>query len=260
MKKGIVLLSFFFLVLANRLFALYQGAPTLPDSIENGLFLSKENFFVFKAGYLGDFIHDERLECTEHLQGRVDQFQVERNQGVATVNLYDRVEFFGLAGAARASFSHRQEEANKLCRYETVYHWTAGAGMRVLAFTWGCAALGLSGAYQAAHLPITKIVLNGTPYASQATCKMKQWQLGAALSYQVRSFFPYLGIRYDSAHHKAVHISGLILPAHRFSMEKRDKVGGTVGFGYFPGNRFACGLEVRLVNEQALSLSMDLKF
>ena len=62
-------LFFFALTLSSALHALYNGNPALTESIEEGLFFSKDCNYSMKVGAQCDYVLDRKLEAKARPKG-----------------------------------------------------------------------------------------------------------------------------------------------------------------------------------------------
>lgn len=257
MKKWI-----FFLFLTPQLFALYMGNPSSVEVIDQGFFFSKENWLAVKAGYKRDWVFDRNMRAVSKISGRMDDFDFISDQGILTINLIDRIEVFGSAGAARFHAAHRPSSGIRH-EYETHDQFTWGIGGRGLLFSWKGASLGVEGSYQKAHPSIKWMTVNGAPISPSPGSKLAyhEWQVGMGVSYQIDLFIPYIGAKYSNAGASFRHLpSGFLTTGRHFKTKNRRKFGMAIGTTLSNGNRFAATVEARLIDEQSITLAAEAKF
>lgn len=257
MKKWIV-----FLFLTPKLFALYMGSPSAPEMMDQGFFFSKENWFAVKVGYQRDWVFDRNMRAVSKVSGRMDDFDSISDQGVLTINLINRIEIFGSAGATRFHAMHRPV-VSACCKYESHDQFTWGIGGRALLFSWKGASFGIEGGYQKAHPTLKWIALNGAPITPRGSSELSfhEWQVGLGVSYQVDLFTPYLGAKYSNAGASFKNLPSELLPiGPYFKTKSQRKFGMVIGTTLSNGNRFAATLEARLIDEQSITLAAEAKF
>lgn len=255
-----------FLILPLSLVALYNGNPSLPMMPEDGMFISKEDWLGIKMGYEFDDVYDRQL----HMAGKVPDHSLEKvqkyhslsNFGVLTLNLNDRFEVFGLLGSMSCKLSQHLFKNTKVS-YDTQTHFAWGAGARAILAYWGDLQLALNAAYVDSCLPLSSIKVNGSSYAKkQAQFDFCQWQVGMGISYRCSWFIPYIGVDYSDFRLKAEHLNGIgfLFPKKQVTFKEEYPMGLFFGFGISPTRAFNLNIEVRLINENALSFSGDFKF
>src|SRR3989304_2974411 len=227
------------------LHALPQGNPSFPNSIEKGLFLSDENFVALKGEYLGDVTWKTSYKTEGGVASRGRSYRGEIQSGLLIVNILNQFEAYGLAGAMKAHLTHRPFFDGVRRHYETHFNFAWGAGMRFIGFSWDKLTLGFDGKYVAAHLPIKKVSVEGSSSLSDGKWRVERWQGAGALSYKILFFVPYLGIRYTEMKDRIVGIKRVQLPCRSFLLKNRHRLGGSAGFGLFPGDNYAINFEGR---------------
>lgn len=241
--------------------ALYCGNPDEPELIDQGLFFAPNSSIGLKIGYQGDFIFNRRLEATSGVHCLVDEFSSRMNQGVATLNLMDRIEAFGSVGAMSAYTAFRPHRDEKRREFQTGDALTWGAGGRVLLFPWGDVNIGCSGSYQYADLPIRFDAINGESFSTDAKMKYWEWQVAALLSYRIEMFEPYCGVSYSVAEAVFRHVSSNMQLGHRqFKMKSQERVGLALGCSLTASKVVDLNLEVRLFSEESLTIAGNIKF
>ena len=252
--------------------ALPQGNPALPNAAEKGLFFCKENFFALKGGYLGDLSWNAhyKTEDVERIEGAApgpNLFKSKRSRGESqlhlgtlTLNILNQVEGYGFLGTMKARFSHIPEFDRRKRKYKTPYHPAYGGGLRIIGFYWKCATLGFDGKYFFSNLPIKSIRFHNRSVATDGRWEVRRWQVAGALSYQICYFVPYIGARYSEINDRIRNVKKAQLPFDAFKIKNRQRIGGTLGLGIFPGNYYTINVEWRFYDEEAFSAALDIKF
>jgi major outer membrane protein len=244
----------------TSLYALYNGNPSAPDIIDEALFSCQDNFFVIKAGYQGDYVFDRKLAARKGITGRMDQSQIGMNQGVLTLNLQDRFEIYGSVGAMNAFLSDRPHVDGQRRQYETHDELTWGVGGRCLIVPFKNIDFGVDACYQYANPHLAWNAINGVAYKTRGRLKYEEWQVGLGLSYHIDFFTPYLAVKYSNVWAKMSHIRPDILPVSHFKMKSREHFGLALGCTLSNGKIFDLTGEVRLFDEQAVSVAGNIKF
>lgn len=249
------------MVLLNSVHALYSGNPDEAELLDGGLFLPRDDSFGVKLGYQGDLVFDRKMHATSGVQGDVDTFESRMNQAVLSVNFMNRLELFGSAGSMKAYLSFRPNEEGKRREFQTHEQFTWGGGGRALLLNWGNAHVGASGSYQYAKLPINWDAVNGETFSSHATMKYWEWQAAGLIAYRVEIFDPYAGVSYSSAEAILYHIGeDLHLHHKRVKMKNRERIGLILGCSLTASRVVDLNIEVRLFDEEAVSIAGNMKF
>lgn len=257
MKKFLWLLIF-----SRSLIALYMGNPSAPGIVDEGFFFCKENWFAVKAGFQRDWVFDRNIKAVSKISGRLDDFECTGDQGVLKINLIDRIELYGSAGAARFFSSYRPSSTVKQ-EIQTHDQFTWGLGLRGNFYEWKGLSFGIDGCYQRAQPTIKWLTTNGVPVNPRAGSKLRyyEWQIGVGASYQIEIFFPYLGVKYSNAGVRFKHLpTGFIPNTRHFKGKNRRKFGMVLGTTLSTGNWFAGTVEARLIDEQSITLAAEVKF
>jgi len=256
-----ILFAFLFL-LTPALFALYSGNPSLPSMIEEGFFFCKENWFAVKAGYERDWVFDRNMKMVSKFSGRMDEFSYITDQGVLVFNLINRIEVYGLAGAARFKATHIPMRGVRN-EYETHDQFAWGMGARGIIYPWEKVTLGADIKYGRSQPTLRWMTTNGVPVNPRKGSKLNfhEWQIGIGASYQVDIFYPYLTVKYSNASSRLKHLPpGFLLGTRHFNMKNRRKFGLALGCSLSNTNRFDITVEARLIDEQAITLAGEVKF
>jgi hypothetical protein len=257
---------FFLSILPIKGFTLYNGNPSFPMMPEEGMFISKEDWFGVKIGYQFDDVYDRRLRMVhrhvDDQRKKVQEYESLSNQGVLTFNFNDRAEIFGTLGAMSFELSQRPFEDTKVS-YHTRTHFAWGVGGRVILAYWGNLQIAVNAAYLQSDLPISSVKVNDHSYGKKhAEAEFREWQIGAGVSYRFNGFVPYLGFDYSDFRMKIEHLNSLKFLFHRNHVVFKEvyPLGVFLGFGLSPEKGFNINFEVRFINENAASVSGDFKF
>ena len=248
------------LVASSSLYALYNGNPSAPNIIDEGIFSCEDQLIVFKAGYQGDIVFDRKLRARKGASGRMDRCEMGMNQGVITLNLLDRFEVYGSVGAMSAFLTHRPHVDFQRREYQTGDQLTWGTGARVVIVPFKNIDLGVEGGYQSAGPDVKWNAKDGVAYRTRAHFNYHEWQVGVGLSYHVDFLIPYFAVKYSNAQAKLSRIRPDILPNSSFKMNSREHFGLALGCTLSNAKIFDLTAEVRLFDEQAITLAGNLKF
>lgn len=258
-------IAFFLLMTSSYLLAAPIGNPSSPDIIEEGFVISPAAGASIRVGYEGNFVSDERLRQYREGKGRVDTFQQDVNSGTLTLNILNRIDFYGVLGASRIQADWRFENNNVETRIETEtnYRLAWAAGTNILLLTWGNTSLGAGGRYSFTKPSISWLTSNGAPVSNVNTdIKFKEWQGDLGFSHKIDIFMPYIGVKYTNAKAKIIDAQTPISNSGDSSnyMKRKYHVGVYLGCTISNAKLFMLNLEARLIDEEAVTIAGDIRF
>ena len=258
------------LILTVAAISQVHGAPVgntaAPQLIEEGFFISRDSWIDVRIGYEGDFVGNARMKQYQQGSGRVDTFQQYTNSGTATLNILDRLDLFGSFGSSRICADWRFTDESGLearAQMETLYHYIWAVGARGILFEWGNVALGLGGRYGYCNYKPSLLTINAVPVSTSGShCHWRGWQFDLDVSYKIDLFTPYVGLKYSSteAHIGPFSNSVSISGADTNHFENKTPVGLFLGCSLSTGKYFMLNVEGRLIDEDAVTISGDLRF
>jgi hypothetical protein len=258
--------KFALLFVCSALQAAPVGNTSAPDLIEKGMFSACANTVDMRAGYEGDYVADGRMSQYDQGNGRVDSYKQDTNSGTLTCNIQNRMDLYGVFGGSSTSANWRfTNPADNIVRIvvdtHTNFLWAAGA--RAILVEWCNVSLGCGGRYSSCHYQLSKLTSDGTKAATEgALFHWHQWQVNLDFSYKIHLFTPYIGTKYSSERSELSHFSVPISASGTGSnvFKNRNPVGLYVGCGLSTGDYFMLNIEGRLIDEEAITISADLRF
>lgn len=267
---GVCVRSSVFYILAlfcsEALFSAPVGNTSFPQILQTGFFFSSESWIDVRAGYEGDFVYDGRMKQKDEGVGRVDRYKQDTNSGTVTFNILDRLDIYGVFGSSQtradwrfldlAGGTHNAETGT-----ESGFLW--GVGARAILLEWGNTDIGVGGRYEACRYKPTWLTIDGANASvSGAHLRWDAWQINGDISYKIDLFTPYVGIKYLAADTKIGTFSTSIASngSGKNRFENRIPVGVYVGCTLSTGKYFMLNLEARFVDEEAITVSGDLRF
>src|SRR3990167_4628498 len=255
----------FFLLAIPGLFSAPVGNPAAPLLIREGFLIPASSWINLRGGYEGDFVGDGKLEQTIDGTGRVDTFQQYTNSGTVILNILERLDVFGVFGSSRVLTDWRFETGSTITQIqlETFYDFLWGVGARGVVFEWDKICLGIGWRYSFCNYTPSWLTTNAVPVSIGNTqLRWREWQIDLALSYKIDLFTPYLGVKYSNAHAKlgvfSIPISASETGANQFT--NRTPVGMVIGCSISNGKYFMLNIEGRLFDEDAVTISGELRF
>lgn len=256
-------------MLAASLQASGVGNPAFPRLIQKGYFIPESKGVSVRSGYEGDFVGDARLEQEKEGSGRVDCFSQSTNAGTVTLNLANRFDLYTALGASQFCASWRFEilENNALAIHraelETLTQFLWGLGARAILFETETLTIGAGGRYSFCQAePVTLAIDAINQAVAGSTCRWNEWQLDLDFAFQIDLFTPYLGVTYSFAQ---VWVGPFSTPISMNDsgvnhFETRQPVGAVLGCSISAGKYFFLNVEARLISQEAVTISGDIRF
>lgn len=253
------------------LFATLNAAPvgntSAPKIIEKGFIFPCQNWIDFRLGYEGDFVTDGRMRQTHQGSGRVDTYKQWTNSGTFTLNMVDRFDIYGVFGASEMDANWRFENTlnssiNRI-KFETNRNFLWAVGSRAILYEWFNTSLGIGGRYSAANYHLDELKSNGVHFnPGNSRIHWREWQIDLDVSYTICLFTPYIGVKYSNVRAKLrdfpLAISADLTGSNTF--KNQNTTGLVLGSAISNGNYFMFNLEARLIDEEAVTVSADLRF
>lgn len=249
-----IIISLF--TLSISLFALTNDNPAAPGMIENGIVFDKEGWFGLALAYEYDHVFNRRMKAVTATYPELTKVAYNLNQGIILLNLLHRFEVYGSLGALEMDVSQEVPRYRRL-NYSSSNDLAWGVGARALAYEWNNWSIGVDGKFLHAYPGIEHLDVNGTPtYLSRnAALDYREWQIGLGFAYTAPPIIPYIAADYSYA---SMH--GNLPGFTRYRAQNRRKFGMAIGSAITGGSAAALNVEMRLIDELALSLSGRLQF
>ncbi len=261
MKRTVISLLCF----SSSLFASPVGNAAAPELIEQGFFIPDDWWGNVRLGYEGDFVSDGKMQQYGQGYGRVDSYEQQTNSGVVTGNIADRVDLFCVLGSSRTNADWRFVDAENgvhRIEMETNYGFLWGAGVRGILYEEEDICLTLGGRFERSSFDPSWLTSDGVPKSvASGFVKWSQWQIDLDFSYTIDIFAPYIGVKYS---HARTELNSFSCPISEKGSSNQFKnrlpVGIFLGCGLSSGKYFMLNLEGRLIDEEAVTVSGDIRF
>lgn len=264
MKKIVffMFLNFFYFSLE----ATPTGNPATPKIIQEGIIFSSAKSFGVKLGYEGNFVVDKRLIQADGILKRVDDFSFSMNSAVLTFNFVNRLDLYGTYGIGRIEADWLINDGPDVLYYldlQTKYDWSYSLGTKVIFFEWGNVSLSAGGRYFYFRPTISYFSkVANVFHLSETKMKFWEWQADIGLSYNINIFTPYICAKYSKAK-ASFSIPDVIISSNGSSKQtfkNKNDFGMALGCSFSNGKYFLLNVEVRLIDEEAFTVSGEFKF
>ncbi len=273
MKKLLALVAG--LAAAGSAFAAPVGNPAAPMQYTDGVFFCDDcSCWSLRAGYRGDFVFDRKLESgrTGFGSGTIDTYSLYTNAGVLTLNLWDRLDIYGVWGATSQDLSTKLQDTAGTASYdeinfETKSIWAVGAKAVLWCWNWGCncgtTTLGADANYESVSSANAQTwVKNGavSTHATRTTAatRYKEWQVSLGLAHRVALLTPYVAVKWSSAHANA---GGRFNATSELpGLKSQRHWGWALGTTLVDAGRMTVSGEARFVDEKAATVTAEFRF
>lgn len=240
--------------------ALFCSNPSEPNLIDDGFFIPQDFCLNVKAGYQKDIVYDRILKLKKGRFQQISRFDTHWDQGVITLNVEDQWEIYGLVGTMRASWEQRSTTNNQVLEYQSHRNLAWGIGSRLIFFKWDQATFGLNTTYQRAYPHTFWNALSGSNVFGKAHMNYQEWQVNAAVSYEINFLIPYICIKYSGVSASLNQTKEFTLEKKHLKLKNRRQIGLGLGATFSPGKYADVTIESQLFDEEALTLSANVRF
>ncbi len=283
MKK---LLSILFATLsAASAIALPIGNPATPCLIRDGLiwegvwadfrdpYLSWSDAISMRAGFYGDYVFNRHLNVRNapSTGGQIERFQLFTNAGYLAFNLYDRVDIFSSVGTTNINLDGNLQTflpgapgTRISVESDADFSWSVGA--RAILFECGRATFGLEAQYFQTVPRINKVTLSSPTVSfypdDLLNLRYQEYQVGAAASYRIWNFAPYLGIKWTQVLGRSDEaIPPALLPGSpKYRLRNRFHTGYALGVSIVDSEKAMLTVEGRWPDEKAIYVNGQFRF
>jgi len=282
-KRFLVLISLIFTIgyIANFSYAATIGNSLDLDVPEKSAFLRQEviegtldeceQAVKVKASFDMEFVFNKDLHTTNELNGT--ELKGQWFMGKLGLTLFNRVEPYIKIGTSNLDVKWKYDVRDIEVDADNGFAW--GGGLKANIWEFENLGIRLTGdaQYRTTAPDVKEITVNGTSVVDRGpTFKVDEWQASLLLSkkfevpLKLQSIYvvPYTGVTYADSN-VDVDFNDPDLPGTDFSLfdaNNKKPYGFVLGFDIVPslGSAFIYSLELRLVDEVALSLGATVKF
>lgn len=243
----------------------------LRQEVVEGTLDECEQAVKVKASLDMEFVFNKELHTTNELTRA--ELKGQWFTGKLGLTLFNRVEPYIKIGTSdlEVKWKHNAQEIE----VDADSGFTLGGGVKANIWEFENSGIRLTGdmQYRTTNPDVSEIIVNGTSVIDKgATFKVDEWQLSLLLSkkfeipLKLQSIYvvPYTGVTYADSN-VDVSFNDTNMPGTDFSLfdaNNKKLYGFVLGFDIVPslGSAFIYSLELRLVDEVALSLGATVKF
>lgn len=249
------------LFFAATLAAAPVGNPFSPAMITKGIFTCTPNASV-RIGYEGDFVFNGRMEQNDH---RIDNYIQTTQSGTVTLDLLNRWDIYGVFGGSDTQTDWRFIYQDVVSRMElkTECNFLWAVGSRAILYQRRNANLGVGGRYSACNYQPKKLYRNGISVPVAGThYHWHEWQVNVDISFTICYFTPYIGCKYSNAKANIMNFPVPLSPdgAGNAHFDNKNSTGLYLGCGISSGDYLMINLEGRFVDEEAVTVTAEIRF
>jgi major outer membrane protein len=236
-------------------------------------FASCFDAFSIRLGFWGDYVFNRHLEEDGVSESVVDQFFIEKNQGVVTLNWCDWIDVFGLVGVANFSQETPFDVSSQKIMYAIDYQaaLSYGGGARLTLWECECFGLGIEGQYFRSQPKLenfTDFDSGFVGYPSDANASTySEWQVGLGAAYTIstgygNAFTPYAAVKFAGAkldQNNDAYISGDSL-LRQDNLKNQRTIGYAVGLTATVCQKGGLTVEGRFADEKAVFVNGQVRF
>lgn len=240
------------------------GNPAQPGLQTNSIFNMKERSVSFRAGYLDDWVYEERFQDEFKPLGATQTrtfMKMSTYAGILTLNFTNRLDLYGIVGSSRLQIDEEIFTKRALA-------W--GVGGKLIIFQEGNFFLGTDFKYFETNQKPKYFVVDGLPYNIVSNYRLQYYEVQAALgiAYRISVFAPYLNATYLVSHITPNPLLVLVrLPDEDEVVDVASKSviikkpwGMAIGLTLIDKAKATLAVECRLFNQYAVNWNFELRF
>ena len=268
MKKLLVLFAG---LTCHSLYASPVLSPNAAAVHTDGVFFCDDcSYWSLRAGFRGDYVFDRKLSLGG--LGEIDNFSLMSNEGVLTLNFWDRLDIYGLVGEATPhmdAIGDIPEQgtyfADRFWSARTI--WGVGARATILEYNFGCCGT----SYLGADINYESIgssngvsgTDNGAPSLNRFNANYKETQVSLQIGHKIAMLTPYIAAKWSNAivGYNLTVPSGTGAGNYAYSYRNtRNHWGYAVGVLLIDAGRMSVTAEARFIDEKAMTIMGEFRF
>lgn len=259
MKKLLALVTG--LVAAGTAFASPVLSPAAAAAHTDGVFFCDDcDCWSLRAAFRGDYVFDRHLSRANPTSPTgfqsISRYSLFANEGVLTVNFWDRLDIYGLVGAASQNLANIIGATAFDTDFATQTIWGVGARATLLEGCWGCCGTSYLGAdinYESIGSADSKRrLIDGVPATTRVSASYQEWQVSLQAGHRIAMLTPYIAVKWSNAH--------VGFSRFRGASNHDRHWGYAVGTALVDAGRMSVTAEARFVDETAMTITGEFRF
>ncbi|MBU6383189.1 MAG: hypothetical protein KGQ49_03035 [Verrucomicrobia bacterium] len=186
-----------FLFAVFPIFGAYIGNPADPAIMNTGFFSGCYPFFKFTSGYIYDYTQNKRFVAHDQT---IKRFGLHSQMASFSFIFIERLQLFGTAGGSKETVVEKPL-FDMVVDVHTNYHFSWGAGGKIILFQWGQTFISGDFIYFAipsSHKSYFQFLnrLNLPLDTGKQEFSLREWEASVGLSSRFAFLTPYVGVSY----------------------------------------------------------------
>ena len=248
----------FLLLFPYLIFSAPAGNPSNPAIIEEGFVIPDTKWVNFRLGYqvydAEDLVmkFDDLAKENDFYLRKVKAFS---NTGIFTLNIKERLDLYTEIGSYRIEpeFRNLSSLYNTKSENDIIYR----AGAKLIFFEIFDFTLAADVKYSLFWASSSFLTRNDRPINDDLKFSLKEWQIAVGLAQKISILRPYIGVAYRDTQ---IEIKNAPFAITDLQLTFEKKVGLFLGTSASLGSYVMINGEIRLINERATSLLVELRF
>lgn len=245
--------------------AMLIGNPAEPALETIGIFTKPSSWCTLRVGFCEDYVYQQRLQEDALKNDNCKQNKTlatfSTNAGILTLNLKDRIDFYGILGASRI-------QVNEEIFSKMQFAW--GVGGKLVLFQHDSFYIGADLKYfETAQRPMY-FLCRGLAFnlAGDFALQYSETQAALGICFTTQCIAPYIYASYMIAKFEPDPMTALVrwpfsnvlVDADCKSATTQRRFGLAVGATLLSGNKAALSVESRMFNQNAIDVNIEVKF
>jgi hypothetical protein len=241
------------------------GNPSSPSLFKEGIFFNNKNYYL-RAGYYFDNIYKSVFLDEMPAEGSTDTFFKLRSYGaIVTVNILNILDVYTLLGVSKNQIDNQVFSNDR-------FSW--GVGTKIIFYKFNNIDLALDGKYFRAKHNVDNFIMEDSVFpivTPHYGFLYEEFQAALCASYKIDIFIPYVGATYLFSTLKPypAHIGLLRYPSPNQDIlndfktqdtKNKNKWGAVVGISLVSKETMSINLESRMVDQNAVNVTAEIRF
>ncbi|MCX6994925.1 MAG: hypothetical protein NTY13_03780, partial [Chlamydiae bacterium] len=257
--------------------SLYASPVLSPNAAAvhtDGVFFCDDcSCWSLRAGFRGDYVFDRKLSSYSADHQGTTVASMMSNEGVVTLNFWDRLDIYGLVGATTtqlSSIAFNSSGSTVLLESSTPSStiWGVGARATILEYNFGCCGTSYLGAdinYESGSTGSGPTTFSGMPVDIPITGRYKETQISLQIGHRIAMLTPYIAAKWSNANATAYADTsaypGSPIPSHQDNFRNTGNHWGyAVGVLLIDAGRMSVTAEARFIDEKAMTIMGEFRF
>ncbi len=252
-------------------------SPAAPALNMDGVFYScPGSWWSLRADFRGDYVFDRKLEDAVH---SINNYSLYSNEGVLTLNLWERCDIYGFVGATSQNLATEYQNTafpgtGSFLEAAYTTQKIGGAGLKFILWEWDwsshCGRSFLTADINYEYVSdanTSEVLYNNTPLNRAAGSfpfvSYRETQASLSWGHRVNNLIPYIAVKWSKAHANlaTTDLSEIgVFTITPQTLESRNNWGWALGITLVDIARMTITAEARFVDETAMTINGGFRF